>query len=160
VVSTEDNLVLVAGFDGRLRAVDIETQEQAWSRGAGNWFWATPLLENGVVYAASLDHKIYAVNASSGEDFWPDPYEADAEIRAAPVLVGDRLIVVDRDGHVHALDPQDGTRASETLDLGADVNADPLALSTGEVLFVTTGGEMIRVNPETMTLVSRVRLGS
>jgi hypothetical protein len=41
------------------------------------------------------------------------------------------------------------------LKLGADVLADPLLLPDGKVLFVTTGGEMVRVDPATLTIVDR-----
>ena len=160
VLSEQDGLIYVGGFDGRLRAIDVSTHEQQWERAASNWFWATPLLENGVVYAASLDHSVYAMNAESGEDHWRDPFNADAEIRAAPVMAGGVLVVVDRGGNVHALDPQDGSMASETLQLGTNVDADPLVLENGQVLVVTTGGEMIRVEPTTLDIVSRVELGN
>ncbi len=160
VLSEQDGLIYVGGFDGRLRAIDIATHKERWAKEASNWFWATPLLANGVVYAASMDHSVYAINADSGEDQWANPFDADAEIRAAPVIAGEILIVIDRDGNLHALDPLDGSKTSETLDLGGDVNADPLVLDNGQVLIVTSDGDMIRIDPETLEIVSRVELGS
>jgi outer membrane protein assembly factor BamB len=160
VISQADNLIYVGGFDGKLRAIDLTTHEQRWSGEAGNWFWATPLVANGVVYAPSLDHKVYAFDSDSGQKHWDEPFSARAEIRTTAVLAGDTLVVVDRDGDVYGLDPQDGTKLSGPFDLGRGVNADPLALSNGQVLIVTNGGEMVRINPETLDIVSRTLLGN
>lgn len=160
VLGDADGLIYVGGFDARLRAIDVVTRKQRWAAKATNWFWATPLLANGVVYAPNLDHKVYAVDSDSGADHWPKPFETKAEIRAAPVLAAGVLIVIDSDGNVYAIDRQDGSKKAEALDLGASVDADPLALANGQVLIVTTGGEMVRVNPETLEIVSRTKLGS
>ena len=64
-------------------------------------------------------------------------------------------------GHVYALDPQDGTMAPpQELELGADVLADPFVLPSGEVLIATTGGELVRIDPAKLEIVSRTKLGS
>jgi len=161
VLGDADGLIYVGGFDARLRAIDVATHEQRWVAKATNWFWATPLLANGVVYAGGLDGKVYALDADSGQAHWDRPFKTNAEIRAAPVMAGNVLVVVDRGGHVYALDPQDGTMAPpQELELGADVLADPFVLPSGEVLIATTGGELVRIDPAKLEIVSRTKLGS
>ena len=160
VVDEAAGLVYVAGFDQRLRAIGIESHEEVWSVKAGNWFWTTPLVFNGVVYAGALDGKVYAIEVDTGVELWREPYETEAPIRAAPVIAGGKLIVVDRDGNVHGIDLEEGIDASNGfLPLGDDVLADPLILPSvdgGEaVLFVTTAGDLVQVNPETLALVGR-----
>ncbi len=157
-LSDADGLVYVGGFDSRLRAIDTETHEERWVGAADNWFWATPLVQDGAVYAASLDHRVYAFHSDTGESLWDSPFKADAEVRAAPIIAGDVLIIADRDGHIHALDPQTGSETSTSLNLGSGVDADPLVLSNGQVLIVTTNGTMVRINPETMEIVSQNEL--
>ena len=67
------------------------------------------------------------------------------------------LIVADRGGLVYTLDPQTGARKG-VLDLKSGVNADLLVLSNGQVLIATTGGDMIRIDPKRLEIVSRVKL--
>jgi outer membrane protein assembly factor BamB len=160
VLSGAGGVIITGGFDSKLRAIDLTTHEERWSGTADNWFWATPLVANGIVYAPSLDHKVYAFNIESGESAWDDPFELSSEIRTSPVLVGGVLVAVDRDGNVSGIDPQDGSRVNGPLDLGSGVNADPLLLSNGEVLIVTDGGDMVRIDAETMTIVQRTPLRS
>ena len=160
VVDEAAGLVYVAGFDQRLRAIDIESHEEVWSIKAGNWFWTTPLVFNGVVYAGALDGKVYAIEADTGVELWREPYETEAPIRAAPVIAGGKLIVVDRAGNVHGIDLEEGIDASNGfLSLGDDVLADPLVFQPAEggesVLFVTTAGDLVQVDPESLTLVGR-----
>ena len=156
VVDRDAGLVYVGGFDSRLRAIDLKTHEQSWQVEANNWFWTRPLVADGVVYAGSLDKNVYAVEAASGDAHWARPFATSAPVHAAPVMAGGKLIVVDRKGHVFALSPEDGTMApAEALELGADVLADPLAQPDGNVIIVTTGGDVVRIDPATLTIVDQ-----
>ncbi len=159
VVDPSAGLVYVAGFDSRLRAINITTHEQKWQMEAGNWFWTQPFVANGVVFAGSLDSKVYAVNVSTGESPWSRPFGTKSPVHAAPVLADNKLIVVDRGGHVYGLTPADGTQAPAVdLDVGGDVLADPLVLPDGKVLIVTTGGNVVRIDPQTLTIVDQRQL--
>jgi outer membrane protein assembly factor BamB len=156
-------------LDSRLRAIDRDTHEERWSVGAENWFWTEPLVMDGEVYAGSLDGRVYAVNAASGEEHWPLPFSTQSPIRSAPVVAGGVLVVVDRDGAVYGIDLSSGGSAVPEwpLELGSDVLADPLVMprvgaeGKDEVVIVTTGGELVRVDPTTLEEVgSRVDLGN
>src|ERR1700694_1113277 len=62
VLDEAAGLIYIAGLDSRLRAIDMNNiHEQKWEQAADNWFWTTPLVSNGVVFAGSLDGKVYAV---------------------------------------------------------------------------------------------------
>jgi outer membrane protein assembly factor BamB len=111
------------------------------------------------VIAGSLDGKVYAVESATGESPWVRPFDTSAPVRAAPVLAGNKIIVVDREGHVYGLDPDDGTQAPAVdLDLTGDVLADPLLMPDGSVLIVTTGGDVVRIDPQTLTIVDERKL--
>ena len=164
VVVEEEGVVLVAGFDTRLRAIDLETHEERWSVKAGNWFWAEPHLNDGVVYAGSLDGRVHAVDVATGERKWPKAFSTGSAVRSAAAVVGEDLLVIDRDGRVYRIDRATGEAKSQVpLELGDDVLADPLVVAgagPGEttVLVVTTGGELVRIDPGTLTVVARQRL--
>lgn len=167
VINEADRLVYVGGFDSRLRAIDIDTQEQRWEIHVNNWFWTRPLLSDGVVYAGSLDSTVHAVDAATGESVWAVPYETEGPVRAAPLLVAGVLLIVDRDGNVYAIDPETGRDAfGGALVLDDDVYADPILRVTeqdGErretALVMTTGGDLVEVDPETLRVADTVVIG-
>lgn len=167
VVNEGAGLVYVGGFDGVLRAIDIDSHMERWSIEAGNWFWTTPLVVEGVVYAGALDNKVYAVDAANGAAIWSAPFETEEPVRAAPIVAGGILIVVDNGGNVYGIDPETGRDAfSGPLVLDDDVLADPLlrvVQSDGEsiesVLIMTTGGDLVEVDPETLREIDTVALG-
>jgi len=162
VVNEAEGLVYIGGFDGQMRAIDIDTMEERWSVKADNWFWATPLLADGVLYAAALDKTVRAIDAVSGQELWDSAFKAKGPIRAAPALVGGKLIVADKDARVYALEPATGVpTASSPLDLGGDALADPLALvvdGAEHVVVVTTNKQLTVLDPERLTIVKQVRL--
>ncbi|MEX0786548.1 MAG: PQQ-binding-like beta-propeller repeat protein [Dehalococcoidia bacterium] len=162
VVDEATGQVYLAGFDGKLRAVDLETHEENWSVSAGNWFWTEPLVSGGVVYAGSLDGKVYAVDAATGDLVW-EPFDTGEPVRSAPVLAGESLIVVNRAGEVFGLDPETGVDAfGSPLLLSNDVLADPLAVEGEDgplIIIVTTNGNLIQINPATLQLVTTRPLG-
>jgi outer membrane protein assembly factor BamB len=158
VVDQTGGLVYVAGFDSRLRAIDIQSHAQRWEIAAGNWFWTRPLVAGSVVYAGSLDSKVYAVDTNTGKSPWAKPFSAKAPVRAAPVLANGKLIVADQGGHVFALNTSDGTLAAGPLSVGGNVTADPLVLPDGKVLVVTTGGNVVLIDPATLTIVDQRQL--
>ncbi len=109
-VALHENLVIFGGFDSRLYALNIETGEPVWTfNGSTRWYWAPPVVADGVVYAASLDGTLYALDAETGQLRWTfasggelvgspavvklpaspnDPDAEDAELIAVPVANG------------------------------------------------------------------------
>ena len=167
LINEAERLVYFGGFDSKLHAIDIDTQRERWAIEADNWFWTTPLLADGVLYAGALDNKVYAVDAATGEAVWPEPFETDGPVRAAPLIVAGVLIVANRDGNVYGIDPETGRDAfSGPLILGDDVYADPLLRVTDDegevretVLVMTTGGDLIEVDPDTLRITDTIPIG-
>ena len=166
VVNEEAGLVYVGGLDSQLRAIDVETHEERWALEADNWFWTRPLVADGVLYAGSLDASVYAVDALTGEPRWTEPFETEAPVRAAPVIVAGVLFVADRDGNVYGIELEDGLEAfASPLPLDGEVFSDLLlrfasrpdeVVSRPEVVVVTTGGDLTRIDPETLRAIERV----
>lgn len=153
-VLADDDTLIVGGIGGSLHAINIATGAEEWSFGAGNWFWAEPLVEDGVIYAPNLDGSVYALNAD-GTAAWPAPFEAEHAIRSSPLLVdGDAeteatLLVVDRRGNVYGVDPAEGTSLwPAPAVVGDDVLADPVLLEDETVLIVAKGGDLFQINSD------------
>ena len=81
-----DTVYVTTGFEAKVLALDAHTGAQRWSRTLDHafedpcedhalrpGFWAAPALVNGVLYAASPDGNVYALNPSTGDTVhtWP-----------------------------------------------------------------------------------------
>jgi outer membrane protein assembly factor BamB len=160
LVSEADGLAFVGGLDSTMRAIDTQTHDERWSSRADNWFQTKPLLAGGTLYAGSMDKHVYAWDAATGELRWR--FATVAPVQATPLLLGDTLLVVDWDGAVYFIQVSDGQQADDPVILHDDVRTDPLLLQapsgSGEgdrVLFTTSGGELVFMDPETHALDRR-----
>jgi len=71
-----EDTIFVGSFDRYLYAVNVTigSDEPMWKfpreKPAGNWFWASPVINEGIVYAGCLDGTVYAIEAKTGEEVW------------------------------------------------------------------------------------------
>ena len=111
----------IGGFDRAFRAIDLETGDMDWEQTGNDWFWTTPLLVEGVIYVADLSGALWAWSADTGDAIWAAPYNANDAVRAKVILNtdGTELILVTRNGAVHAVDRRNGGSiwASSDFDL-------------------------------------------
>ncbi len=130
--------VYFGSFDSKFYAVYADTGEPKWEQPfeAGNWFWAEALHHDGIIYACSLDHNVYAIDAESGKlasEWDPNPFPTEDQIRSSPVIVGDVLVVASEDGKVYGLDLESGDEVWQS-DLESSILA---SLSTaGGIVYV------------------------
>ena len=95
--------------DARRSAVTAEEPAAPLTRG---WARAMPgevapvAAAEGLVFTASTDRKVRALDAATGEDRWQ--YIAAGAVRVAPFYAGGRLYVSDDDGWAHCLRASDG----------------------------------------------------
>ncbi|MFM8320410.1 MAG: PQQ-binding-like beta-propeller repeat protein [Chloroflexota bacterium] len=87
-----NDLVLAPNADGNLYALGLDGALR-WKFTAEHGFWATPLLDGQTLYAASKDHRIYALELSSGRALW-ETEDLGGEIVSAPRLGPDGLLYV------------------------------------------------------------------
>jgi outer membrane protein assembly factor BamB len=57
---------------------------------------------NGVVYVGSDDHKMYALDASTGNELWS--YNTGDEVTSSPAVVNGELYFGSGDGNIYAFD--------------------------------------------------------
>jgi outer membrane protein assembly factor BamB len=99
----------------RLNAANVAQLRQAWTAPIGpgydydNALGATssPAVANGIVYVGSLDHHLYAFNATTGKQLWASGTSED--VMSSPA-VGHGVVYVDsRFGGLYAFDAQNGS---------------------------------------------------
>jgi len=92
---------------------------------AGNWFWASLIVNEGIVYAGCLDGKFYAIEAETGVKVWE--FDAESPIVSSPILMDNLLIVTDESGTVHVFDLSieigDEAAPLKVIPIGADVKS-------------------------------------
>jgi outer membrane protein assembly factor BamB len=156
VVDETAGRVYVAGLDSHVRAIELETGREIWSFKGGNAFWSTPVLAT-ALYVADSDGNVNALDTESGSPAWDSSFTTENPVRSATIVADGSLIVIDREGNVHQIDPANGESLGEVA-LEADVLADPTTLND-VLLVVTTGGELIQVATDQLAEIDRRSLG-
>jgi outer membrane protein assembly factor BamB len=107
-----------------------------------------PFVADGVLYAASTDGKVAAIDASSGKTLWSkssrvhgwfgwgDKKRKDVLYSGGPAVGGDLLVVGTLDGHVYGVNAKDGSPRWEAT-LKSEVIASPAV--SGNLVIVRTG---------------------
>jgi len=138
--------VYAGNGDGHLYALDRLTGDRIWTFDAHSAIHSSPAAENGLVFFATRDGALVAVNAANGTPRWrvatgadkplPWGHETGDYYIASPVLAGNGMVVFGcGDGTVRALDERTGKSIWRT-DLGERIRSTP-AISNG-MLFVGT----------------------
>jgi outer membrane protein assembly factor BamB len=123
--------IFLGSFDRHLYAVGIGADEPAWTfpqdGAAGKWFWAPPVIKDGIVYAGCLDGKIYAVNATTGKQMWVyatvDKDGGRSPVVSSPVLADNFLLVANEGGNLYVFDlggdgGQQGVPSNSVVQIG------------------------------------------
>ena len=77
-----------------------------WTYTAGGGIDSSPAVANGIVYVGSYDKKIYALNASTGEEIWN--YTTGGFIGSSPAIANGIVYVGSGDGKIYALNATTG----------------------------------------------------
>lgn len=122
-------------FDRHVYAIDATSGILKWrsESEANKWFWAQPLIYDGVIYAPNLDGMVYIIDAETGREV-AQPVELDSPIISSPVLVNDRIIIASQEGQVYSLDTTSNRTGSPIyrVDENEEIHA-PLVSSRGVV---------------------------
>jgi outer membrane protein assembly factor BamB len=107
--------VIAAYESGEIYALQIDTGTELWSenlsplaRTAGQTvlsdIQALPVIDNNIVYAASYNNRMSAINARTGQTIWSVPLGTST----TPWLSGNRLFVIESQGTMMSLDKTNG----------------------------------------------------
>ena len=143
------DLVVVGSDDQTVYGLDLQSGDQRWTYAAGGEVEAPIAVgDDGSAFVASRDGTLAAVPAASCADASSDKCEATWEVepgaalRTAPLVVDDRVLVVDEDGTLVALGRDDGRRLWTVT--GQNYVGTPVRV--GESIVITGGtGEIHRL---------------
>jgi outer membrane protein assembly factor BamB len=105
-----ENMIYQPSADGNLYAVDL-SGTQVWVQQTGGPLWGTPAAgtDCGCIYVPSMDHFVYAFDASTGKQLWKSADLASA-IVGTPAVSSDGVIYVGTFGkEMIALNVADGS---------------------------------------------------
>jgi outer membrane protein assembly factor BamB len=105
---TEDTCIFGSG-DGHIYAVDLAGKVR-WIFQTGLPCYAPIVRDGDVVYAADNGGRVHALTLAEGRRKWLFE-RADYSIEAAPIIWKDKLSFGAWDGHLYALNREDGTQA-------------------------------------------------
>ena len=157
--------IVIAGFDGgRLAALELETGRVLWeariSTGAGSTeleqmvdLDSTPLVYNGIIYVATYQGSVAAVQLESGRIVWTRDVSSYAGISADD----NNIYVTDEDSHLWAFERYTGTSVWKQEKLHARGATAPAAI--GNYLVVgDVEGYLHWIDKESGNFVARTRL--
>ena len=98
-----DDLVIAAGRDKLVHALDRQTGEARWTFRARARFDASPVVAGDRVYAGNADGRLYVLDLATGEKL--SEFHAGAAIMGSPAVAGGRIVFGTQDGTLFALGP-------------------------------------------------------
>ncbi len=144
-VAADTLYAAVGGETGKLVALDTDTGTPRWRLSTG-LMRSAPTVVDGVVYAGSYDHTLYAVDAATGDVVWTITLEGYG--LTAPTVVDDIVYVGSgRPGRLLAVDAADGTVEWATRTAGW-VRSAPTVVD-GVVYAGDDGGRLSAVTADT-----------
>ncbi len=160
-VSSDGKLIFAPNGDHTLYALDPNQLENGepkvvWKFTAKNKLWSRPLVANGRVYQASLDHNLYALDAATGALLWT--FTSGASIAAQPALQDGTLFIGSFDQHVYAINADTGAQVWRSEQLAGWIWCDPLVVD-GNVLVGDVKGGFYALDTRNGSLRWRSQVG-
>jgi outer membrane protein assembly factor BamB len=119
-------------WNGRLHARDVERGRRVWRHDIGP-ARHSPLVEGGIVYAATDAGRVFALRSEDGEQIWRVNLHGAAT--APPLSLGDALIVGTASDTLYRVSKRDGS-VVRRAHLASSLSAPPAA--SGDLLVVVT----------------------
>ena len=120
----------------------LQDDSLLWTFTTGGWVVTAPAVVDGVVYAGSDDHSLYALNADSGELL--GSFATGDVIRSTPTVVEGKVFFGSNDNHLYAVDAATGQELWK-YDTGEWVQYSP-TVGGGRVYFGAPAGGDRRVH--------------
>ena len=150
-VAEDDSFYFVPFETGGLVALNKQTLLEAWRFNTSGGVWSAPVVVDGVVYFATIDHFVYALNAADGTPVWPQPVNTGGLIGGSP-LVADGFVYVgntlDRFFKINAASGQ----VVSQIRLRNWVWSQPV-LANGVLYVADLSGFVYALNPENLAII-------
>jgi outer membrane protein assembly factor BamB/serine/threonine protein kinase len=129
--------------------VITSTVTPLWVASTGNNIYSTAAVANGIVYAGSVDHNLYAWDASSGNLIWK--FTTGNEIYSSPTVYNGVVYVGSDDYKLYALDASTGTLLW-SFTTGGQVRSSPVVVN-GVIYFGAVYDKLYALNASTHAVI-------
>ncbi len=130
--TVSDSLVYIGGYDGSVRAYEVQTGKLKWQYQTGGGIAGQILLQGDKVYAGSEDMKLHCLNAANGKNVWE--FEAEEPIYSSPVSDGKSVYFGCGSGAFYSVDAAKGTMNWVNNDAKYNIEIKPF-LHDGKVYY-------------------------
>lgn len=158
-----DNLIY-GNVQGRLFSRNLITGQSQFEIDLGSSIETRPTIYKGRMFLQTRDHKIFALDASSGKILWAYkrsvPFLTTLQRASRPIVVDNKVYVGFADGAVLSFSTEDGVVLWERKVVNGqkfiDVDTDPIIF--GKHLVVgSLAGDLIVMNPESGQILRRLQ---
>lgn len=148
---SEGGLVIVGGYDKLVYALDPTMGgdvRSAWIfEGASGNIIGAPVVAEDIVLVPSADNNLYALDLSTGNPVWTQPFSTDEALWSAPLVEEDVIYLASLDHRVYAIDLRTGREIWRTEPLNGAI-ADTPTLGGDLILVGTFNSQLVAVNIE------------
>ena len=150
LVDTErGRLLIVAGLDGRISAINVDGElagRSAWQIEIESGIAGSISATDGLVFVGGLDRTLYGLDAATGAQIWAT--EASHWLWGTPLIRDGVIYTTDLRGNVYAFDALTGARRwLQPFAVGDRIRAQPLYVEhesgEGGILVIVARGGMI-----------------
>jgi outer membrane protein assembly factor BamB len=133
-----NDLIIASNADYSVYALDLQGNLK-WKFTGGHAFWTKPVSDGKTIYAACMDHYLYAIDLESGSLVWKSAL--GAALVSNPLLDENGTVYLgDLDGNFYAVSASDGSKIWEQK-VGGGVWAQPI-LHDGMLYFGDQSGRI------------------
>ncbi len=156
VETARGRVLIVAGLDGRVTAIEVDGAEagaSVWQREIDSGIAGAISAADGLIFVGALDRSLYGLDAATGEPVWTA--QAAHWLWGAPLIHNGVIYATDLRGNVYAFDARTGAaRWLSPFAVGDRIRAQPLYVtrtaedgtSSGVLVIVARGGGIHQLN--------------
>ena len=129
----------VGDYDGQFTGVNLTENKVAWqfvSESSQLPFIGSPSLYKDFIVVGGRDRHVYCLNKSTGNLVWK--YNTGSRVDASPVIVNDKVLVVNMRGDFLIIDIKSG-KPTWTYELGSPVSGNPAVIDNRIVIATDDG---------------------
>ncbi len=133
----DNEVVCAVSFQGRIGCFDAAQGSQLWSKEMSSDKGLT--LSGKYLYAVNTSGEVFAMDKTSGSSAWKNA-QLGTRHTAPPLVLGDFLVVGERDGYLYAIKREDGSIAARIKTDGSPIQETAIQLNGGLLVQTRNGG--------------------
>jgi outer membrane protein assembly factor BamB len=154
---TPDGRIFVPSLNRRAYLLDPGSGQQIGQPfQAEEWLWGQPAFDGNTAYVADLYGNTYAVDLETMTADWK--YETGRRTKSGPVIVGDKLVIADREPVVHFIQRDNGRQIHVVPVLDTKTIRADAVVEGDFAYYMSVDGRLLRADPE-QRLVADVAVG-